>query len=235
MGEFAPAQRGGYPSLKAQGGRSGAVADSNGEEMPQLDSIDDLLSSAHDGASDLHVTSGHAARDAFAGSSASATSPSSWTPNDRASALPASSPREQQKPLRASNRHIDLAYSVPGVARFRVNVFMQREAIGAAFRMIPHRDQDARGARPARAPGTSPTKPRGLVLVTGPTGSGKSTTLAAMIDLINRTRPRPHHHHRGPDRVPAPAQRCIVNQREIGTDATASPSPRAPRCARTPT
>src|SRR5215207_8167392 len=100
---------------------------------------------------------------------------------------------------------IDLAYSIPGKARFRVNAYMQRAALSAAFRLIPHDmpKLSSLGLPPTLTEFTK--KPRGFVLVTGPTGSGKSTTLAAMLDLINDTR----HKHK----------KCIVNQRELGADA----------------
>jgi twitching motility protein PilT len=125
---------------------------------------------------------------------------------------------EQQKNLELK-RQLDFAHEVPGVARFRVNVYFQREAVGAAFRQIP---QDIKSLEELGLPTTLhelTRKPRGLVLVTGPTGSGKSTTLAALIDEINRTR-HDHiltiedpvefvHRHKG----------CLVNQREIGVDA----------------
>ena len=101
---------------------------------------------------------------------------------------------------------LDFAYSVPGKARFRVNVYRQRESLGAAFRLIPYE------IKPLEALGIPPAVsnfaglPRGLVLVTGPTGSGKSTTLAGA-DRPGQPHPaRPHHDRRGPDRVPAPAQ-----------------------------
>ncbi|MFS8639472.1 MAG: type IV pilus twitching motility protein PilT [Symbiobacteriaceae bacterium] len=113
---------------------------------------------------------------------------------------------------------VDLAYSLPGVGRFRVNVFRQRGSLAAVFRLIPMRvpDLDTLGLPPVVA--TFCDLAQGLVLVTGPTGSGKSTTLAAMIDRINRTR-RAHvvtledpieylHRH----------QRSLVNQREVGLD-----------------
>ena len=113
---------------------------------------------------------------------------------------------------------LDFAYSVPGRARFRVNLYRQREAIGAAFRLIPYeiKPLEALGVPPAVANFAS--LPRGFVLVTGPTGSGKSTTLASIVDLANRTR-RDHimtvedpieflHQHRS----------CLVNQREVGED-----------------
>ncbi len=114
---------------------------------------------------------------------------------------------------------IDLAYSIPGKARFRVNAFYQRASIGAAFRLIPTQIPELESLGVPTVLRTFTKKPRGLVLVTGPTGSGKSTTLAALLDVINKER-HEHimtiedpieflHHH----------QSCIVNQRELGADA----------------
>ena len=114
---------------------------------------------------------------------------------------------------------IDLAYSIPGRARFRVNAYFQRASLSAAFRLIPH-DMPSLGEL-----GLPPVikdftkKPRGFVLVTGPTGSGKSTTLAAMLDLINEVR----HEHiltiEDPIEFLHRHKRCIINQRELGADA----------------
>jgi twitching motility protein PilT len=126
---------------------------------------------------------------------------------------------EQQKILE-TRRNIDMAYSVPGIARFRVNAFFQRNTVGAALRMIPSEIRSLEELGFPSHVSKLGTRARGLVLVTGPTGSGKSTTLAAVIDQINATR-REHiltiedpieflHTHRS----------CIVNQREIGFDAT---------------
>ena len=83
---------------------------------------------------------------------------------------------------------IDFAYSIPGQARFRVNAYFQRASLGAAFRLIPNEMPalDSLGLPPVLREFTK--KPRGFVLVTGPTGSGKSTTLAAMLDVINKER-----------------------------------------------
>ncbi len=119
-----------------------------------------------------------------------------------------------------NERQLDLAYSIPGLARFRVNVFFQRGAISAAFRLIPSEILDLRTLGLPAVMSEFTRKPRGFVLVTGPTGSGKSTTLASMVDMINNER-REHiltiedpieflHRHKN----------CIVNQREIGADAT---------------
>src|SRR3954464_8937739 len=125
---------------------------------------------------------------------------------------------EQRKRLEV-DWQIDLSYSVPNKARFRVNAFFQRASIGAVMRTIPTeipKLQDL-GLPPVLADFTK--KPRGFVLVTGPTGSGKSTTLAAMIDMINKER----HEHiltiEDPIEFLHRHQNCIVNQRELGTDA----------------
>jgi len=114
---------------------------------------------------------------------------------------------------------LDLAYTVPGKARFRVNAYFQRAAIGAAFRLIPFEitSIDELGLPPVVHELTK--KPRGFVLVTGPTGSGKSTTLAAMIDAINETRDEHILTVEDPIEFLHGHKRCIVNQREIGSDA----------------
>ena len=126
---------------------------------------------------------------------------------------------EQQKTLE-TRRQIDFSHSIPGLARFRVNAYFQRGAVGAAFRLIPAEIKTLEQlGLPARLYELA-DKPRGLVLVTGPTGSGKSTTLASLLDHINRTR----HEHiltiEDPIEFLHRHGTCIVNQREIGQDAT---------------
>jgi twitching motility protein PilT len=114
---------------------------------------------------------------------------------------------------------IDFAYPVPGLGRFRVNAYFQRASIGAAFRLIPSEilTIDELGLPPVVH--EFGRKPRGFVLVTGPTGSGKSTTLAAVVDEVNETREDHILTIEDPIEFLHAHKRCIVNQRELGADA----------------
>ena len=118
---------------------------------------------------------------------------------------------------------IDFAYAIPGVARFRVNCFFQRGAISAAFRHIPTEIASLEDLGLPLVIEELTRKPRGFVLVTGPTGSGKSTTLASMVDIINREREEHILTIEDPIEFLHQHQKCIVNQREVGTDATDFP------------
>jgi twitching motility protein PilT len=125
---------------------------------------------------------------------------------------------EQQKRLEI-DRQLDFAYGLRGLARFRVNAYYQREAIAGAFRLIP---TDIKALEELGLPSSLhefAAKPRGLVLFTGPTGSGKTTTLASLIDEINRTRTDHIITIEDPIEFLHKHKRCIVNQREIGHDA----------------
>jgi twitching motility protein PilT len=114
---------------------------------------------------------------------------------------------------------VDLAYSIPNRARFRVNAFFQRASLGAAFRLIPHTMPALSELGLPKVLEDFTKKPRGFVLVTGPTGSGKSTTLAAMLDMINDSRQEHIMTIEDPIEFLHKHKRCIVNQRELGGDA----------------
>ncbi len=126
---------------------------------------------------------------------------------------------EDQRKRFETARQLDFAYAIPNVARFRVNCYLQRGSVAAAFRLVPQGIPalDDLGVPPVLREFTR--KPRGFVLVTGPTGSGKSTTLAAMIDVINREREDHILTIEDPIEFLHQHKRSIVNQREIGSDA----------------
>ena len=125
---------------------------------------------------------------------------------------------DRQKQRFEEDRELDLAYELPGAARFRVNVMQQQGSVGAVLRTIPWDILPLSALRMPEVLGDFADLPRGLVLVTGPTGSGKSTTLAAIIDQANRTR----HGHiltvEDPIEFVHPHRNCVVNQREVGQD-----------------
>ena len=126
---------------------------------------------------------------------------------------------DDQRKRFENNQQIDLAYAIPNVARFRVNCYFQRGAVSAAFRLVPQEIPTLESLALPQVLREFTRKPRGFVLVTGPTGSGKSTSLAAMIDVINREREEHILTIEDPIEFLHQHQSCIVNQREIGSDA----------------
>lgn len=124
---------------------------------------------------------------------------------------------QQKEKFRTSNE-LDLAYGVPGLGRFRVNVFMQRGTPGAVFRVIPFKVKSVDELNLPPVLKQIATEHRGLVLVTGTTGSGKSTTLAAMIDYINATRTCHIMTIEDPIEFLMRDKRSVINQREVGVD-----------------
>ncbi|MCY1081154.1 type IV pilus twitching motility protein PilT [Archangium lansingense] len=125
---------------------------------------------------------------------------------------------DAQKHKFEEENELDLSFGVKGLSRFRANVYMQRGAVAGAFRTIPFKILTFQelGLPPVVAELVK--RPRGLILVTGPTGSGKSTTLASMVDKINTDR----HEHimtiEDPIEYLHPHKNCLVNQREVGAD-----------------
>jgi twitching motility protein PilT len=125
---------------------------------------------------------------------------------------------DNQKHRFEEDKELDFSFGVKGVARFRANLFNQRGAVGAVFRVIPWIAQSFEQLGLPAVVRELCEKPRGLILVTGPTGSGKSTTLATMIDFVNETR----HEHiitiEDPIEFVHEHKTCLVNQREVGAD-----------------
>ena len=168
------------------------------------------------GASDLHITSGSAPQLRIDGR---------LVPLKTAALSPVETKQlcysiltDAQKHRFEEDNELDLSFGVKGLSRFRANVFLQRGAVAGAFRTIPFKMLTFAelGLPPIVA--EMAKKPRGLILVTGPTGSGKSTTLASIIDKINTER----HEHiitiEDPIEYLHPHKNCIVNQREVGAD-----------------
>lgn len=125
---------------------------------------------------------------------------------------------DAQKHRFEENNELDLSFGVKGLSRFRANIFMQRGAVAGAFRSIPYKIMSMDELGLPRVVQDLVKKPRGLVLVTGPTGSGKSTTLASLIDRINSERNEHILTIEDPIEYLHPHKSCVVNQREVGAD-----------------
>jgi twitching motility protein PilT len=183
----------------------------------EFDFADVLLETIELGASDLHLTAGAPPMVRIRGRLRPLDLPA-MTPQLCREVVYSFLNNDQRKRLE-EDWQIDLSYSVPGKARFRVNAFFQRASIGAVMRTIPQEIPafETLGLPPVLLDFIK--KPRGFVLVTGPTGSGKSTTLASMIDKINEARFEHIMTIEDPIEFLHRHKNCIVNQRELGTDA----------------
>ncbi len=125
---------------------------------------------------------------------------------------------DAQKHRFEEQSELDLSFGVRGLSRFRANIFMQRGAVAGAFRAIPYKILSFEDLGLPKVVSELCKKPRGLILVTGPTGSGKSTTLASMIDRINTERNEHIVTVEDPIEYLHPHKGCVVNQREVGAD-----------------
>ncbi len=168
------------------------------------------------GASDLHVTTGSPPQLRIDGKLVPLKTPP-LSPVDTKQ-LCYSILTDAQKHKFEEDSELDLSFGVKGLSRFRANVFMQRGAVAGAFRTIPFKILTFAELGLPSIVSELAKKPRGLILVTGPTGSGKSTTLASIIDKINTDR----HEHivtiEDPIEYLHPHKNCLVNQREVGAD-----------------
>jgi twitching motility protein PilT len=182
--------------------------------VPNLHQL--LKAMVEKGASDLHITTGSPPQLRIDGRLVPLKTPP-LTPVETKQ-LCYSILADAQKHKFEEENELDLSFGVKGLSRFRANLFMQRGAVAAAFRTIPFKILTFQELGLPPIISELAKKPRGLVLVTGPTGSGKSTTLASIIDKINTER----HEHivtiEDPIEYLHPHKNCVVNQREVGAD-----------------
>jgi twitching motility protein PilT len=206
--------------LRAHGGvagwRAAPAAPEAAAAQPRAPKLDPMLERVvAEGASDLHLSPGHKPHWRIDGDIQEIADAASIGPDHVLELLsPVLSPRHRTQ--FAEEHDTDFAYAIPGLARFRVNMFRDANGVGAVFRQIPSKiltfEQLGLPAVLKDLCGI----PKGLILVTGPTGSGKSTTLAAMIDHINKTRRAHIITVEDPIEFVHKSQASLVNQREIG-------------------
>ncbi len=180
--------------------------------MARIDAFFKLMN--EQGASDLHLISGQAPALRIRGD-IERIKYKVLDDDDLRSMLYEISPEEKVKLFEESG-DVDFGYEIPGLARYRANFFMQKNGIGAVFREIPSTIMTVEQLGLPSVISKLATLPRGLVLVTGPTGSGKSTTLAAIIDVANRSRKDHIITIEDPIEFVHQSQSCIVNHREVG-------------------
>jgi twitching motility protein PilT len=181
-----------------------------------MDIVDILLEVLERGASDLHLSVGAPPAVRLDGELTPLDYPRLGA-NDTRELVYSILSQDQRQRLE-NDWEMDFSYAVPGRARFRVNAYFQRNSLGAAFRLIPVQIPRLDELGLPQILHELTRKARGFVVVTGPTGSGKSTTLAAMIDEINETRQQHIMTIEDPIEFLHRHKKCIVNQREVGAD-----------------
>lgn len=179
-----------------------------------LSALDDVVAR---GASDLHIAGNAQPMVRIDGELKPVANSAIWSRSEVVAIL-LSVLNDSQRASFETEWELDFAMSPRGDHRFRVNYYKDREAMAAAFRLIPNEIRSLKQLGVPSAVAKFASLPRGLVLVTGPTGSGKSTTLAALIDLVNRSRAEHIVTIEDPIEFVHQNQRALVNQREIGTD-----------------
>lgn len=181
--------------------------------------LDDILRElVKEGGSDLHIRVGEPPFFRIHGSLTRAKNFPVLS-NEDAKRLLYSILSEERRKRFEKNLELDLSYTIPGLARFRVNIFQQRNCIGAVLRLIPIKIQTIDELELPQVFKQIAMLPRGFILVTGPTGSGKSTTLAAMIEHINTNKKGNIITIEDPIEFVHTDKLCIINQREVGVDA----------------
>jgi twitching motility protein PilT len=187
------------------------------EEESSID-LDELLVALVDrGGSDLHLTAGIPPSIRVHGEITALDEFPVCVPDDLQKMLYSIMTQKQREQFE-NELELDMSYSIPGKARFRVNIFQQRDAIGSVMRVIPFEILPLETLGIPEQVSNFAYLPRGFVLVTGPTGSGKSTTLASIIDLVNRNRAAHIMTVEDPIEFLHNHKRSVVNQREVGTD-----------------
>jgi twitching motility protein PilT len=211
---------GSHSGVKKQAADAAAPAEAKAggkSRSPYLDQL--LVRMVGEGASDLHLSAGAKPIWRIDGEMSSI---------DDAAVLGETEVWDMLEPVMAMRHRVqfgedndtDLAYDLPGVARFRVNVFRDNRGVGAVLRQIPSKIMTFEQLSLPPVLKAFCDMPKGLVLVTGPTGSGKSTTLAAMVDYINRSRADHIITMEDPIEFVHPNQKCLINQREVGGHTT---------------
>ena len=187
------------------------------EETPEIDLDELLLQLVSGGGSDLHLTAGIPPAFRVNGDLQQVPDYPVLKPDDLRKMLYAIMTQKHRERFE-NELELDMSYSIPGKSRFRVNVFQQRDAVGSVMRVIPYEILPLEKLGIPEQVNNFAYLPRGFVLVTGPTGSGKSTTLASILDLVNRNRPVHIMTVEDPIEFLHAHKRAVVNQREVGTD-----------------
>jgi len=202
------------PQAAHPGADPAVVAPADNESLH----INQLLSKAVDvGASDVHLAVGIPPRFRISGEMMTVDGVAPMKPPEIRRMVYSILTQSQRERFEA-DLELDTSHSVPGYGRFRLNVFLQRDSLGAVFRVIPWKVKSLDELGLPGAVAALAELQRGLVLVTGPTGSGKSTTLASLIDIVNTTRAGHIVTVEDPIEFLHSHKRCIVNQRQVGED-----------------